>query len=156
VDVLGRVMDYAHRDVATFRLVCRSWYRAAKDKGCLSIVFYEEVASSIKWIAGLGMQKMVGYDWFPVAKVVLFLDDVGDFTCIRMIARLVGPALSSLTLYNNGRDEGPEFFYEVLSNFFRNFPRIKSLYLEYFDFGHMPLSFLSFVIRSGMSRLLQD
>jgi hypothetical protein len=96
---------------------------------------------------------MVGYDWFPVAKLVLFLDDVGDLTCIRMIARLVGPSLSSLILNNNGRDEEPKFYYEVLSIFFQSCPRIKSLYLQYFDFGHEPLSFLSYPIRSGMGRL---
>jgi hypothetical protein len=158
VDVLGRVMDYAYLDVATCRLVCRSWYRAAKGKGCLSIDFTDEMDENVTSIAGLGLQKMVGYDWFPVTNLMLFLGDVCNLTCIRMIARLVGPALSSLLIYNNlsgyGKEEDDSFFYEVLSIFFENCPRIKSLYLDCFDFGNAPLSFLTDVIRSGMGRLL--
>jgi hypothetical protein len=158
VDVLGRVMDYAYLDIATCRLVCRSWYRAAKGKGCLSIEFDEDDTANVKSIAGLGLQKMVGYDWFPVSKLHLNLGAVGDISFIRMISRLVGPPLSSLHIYNNLSDDGEEednfSFYEVLSIFFENCPRIKTLYLDCFDFGPEPFVFLSDVIRSGMSRLL--
>jgi hypothetical protein len=158
VDVLGRVMDYAHLDVATSRLVCRSWYLAAKGKGCLLLEFDEEMDENVKSIAGLGLQKMVGYDWFPVTKLMLFLGDVCNLSCIRTIARLVGPSLSSLRIYNNlseyEKEKDDSFFYEVLLIFFENCPRIKTLYLDWFDFGPEPFGFLSDVIRSGMSRLL--
>jgi hypothetical protein len=159
-DVLGRVMDYALLDVDICRLVCRSWYRAAKGKGCLSIVFGEDTEKIVKRIAGLGLQKMVGYDWFPVVRLDIDLRDIEDLSIsfIRTIAGLVGPALFCLTINNNladyGREEEPEFFFEILSIFFENCPRIKSLYLDCFDFGSEPFPFLSDVIRSGMSRLL--
>jgi hypothetical protein len=156
VDILGRVMDYAYEDTAKCRLVCRSWYLAAKGKGCLSIDFAEDMEENVKRIAGLGLQKIVGYDWFPVVRIEIDLGDIDDLHFIRMIARLVGPSLSNLILHRTdyGREKEPEFFYEVLSIFFENCPRIKALALYSFDFGPEPFFFLSDVIRSGMSRLL--
>jgi hypothetical protein len=110
----------------------------------LSIVFAAPVENTekiVKRIAGLGLQKMVEYDWFPVVRLVIDLRDL-SISFIRTTAGLVGPTLSSLNIYNNlpeyGGEDEPDFFYEVLSIFFENCPRIKSLYLDRFDFGPEP------------------
>jgi hypothetical protein len=48
-------------DFARCCLVSRSWYRAAKGKGCYWLEF-AEVKTVVKRVAGLGLQKIIGYD----------------------------------------------------------------------------------------------
>jgi hypothetical protein len=149
-DILGRVMDYGYPDIAVCRLVSRSWYRAAKGKGCY-LLELGDAKTGLKRVAGLALQKMIGNEWFSVVNLYLELAEFGNPSS-RNIARLM-PAISCLHI-SNGLGFGSELLFEVLSIFFENCPRIKTLDLVYFDFWPEPFPFLSDMIKDGVSCIL--
>jgi hypothetical protein len=142
IRLLGRA------DLSSASLSCRAW-RLAAVESILAQKRFDNQRGWERFICGMQLKTLVsGLDQYAIKNLDLCIDRVVN-EYAHVIARFVAPTLSSLCLRSRGSFKER---YEVLDTFFCLCLHIKSLRLDFFDFGADPYP-LTPSIKKGFSCL---
>jgi len=136
-------------DLASPSLTCRAWRAVALELMNSRKRFVEDEVNVEGFICGLHLRSFVEFEMFSIKYLVISLKRAGK-ECIQLIARAVGPTLSSLII--DCLDKTSPECYEALGVFFEQCDGIRNLRLVNFDFGDDPVAF-SRDIKEGFGRL---
>jgi hypothetical protein len=138
-------------DLASPSLACRAWRVVALDLMNSFRIIVEGQGRIESFTCGLHLRSIVGLERCTIKHLVLNLDIVGK-EYIPLIARFAATTLSSILISCGGIDSSECF--DALDVIFKQCDGIRSLRIEFFDFGVDPES-ISQAVKDGLSRLKQ-